>query len=171
VVASEKFSGQPPDLEQYLRAGIEQSKIITEDMSQAVRVAPMECIGNYSHTCERFYGERWLLAGDAAMFLDPIFSSGVHMSTSSSTFAAETIIRAIKDKLPLTGEELGPAYEALVRKGGNRFHNLISLFYAGNFVSQMKRTLQRENMRKDFTSVVAGDVWNDNNVLFRIEAL
>ena len=36
----------------------------------------------------------------------------------------------------------------------------------GNFVEQMKKTLVRENMRKGFTSAVAGDVWNEDNFLF-----
>jgi hypothetical protein len=57
-------------------------------------------------------------------------------------------------------------YEQTVRKGVDRFHNLISLFYEGSFVEQMKKTLQRENMRAGFTSAVAGDMWNDRNFLF-----
>lgn len=171
VVASEKFQGEPPDLEKYLQDAIGKSQILAGKMKGATRVGPMHTIGNYSHTCDKFYGERWLLAGDAALFLDPIFSSGVHMSTSSSKFAAETIMRALKDKIPLTNEQFGPAYEAKVRKGAKRFHNLISLFYDGQFVTLMKRTLERENMRKGFTSAVAGDVWNDDNFLFQKNVL
>ena len=170
VVASEKFSGQP-ELETYFNEKVLKSATVREFMKNAERVGDWHCIGNYSHTCEKFYGERWLLSGDAALFLDPIFSSGVHMSTSSSKFAAETIMKAFADKRPLTDPDLGAPYEAKVRKGAKRFHNLIGLFYEGHFVEQMKKTLQRENMRKGFTSAVAGDVWNDDNFLFQKNVL
>ena len=165
VVASAKFVGTP-DLEAYLNENLLKSSTVRDFMKDAVRVNELRSIGNYSHTCDQFFGERWLLSGDAAMFLDPIFSSGVHMSLSSSKFAAETILKAWADKRSLTEPDLGIAYEASVRKGAKRFHNLISLFYQGNFVEQMKKTLTRENMRKGFTSAVAGDMWNEDNFLF-----
>lgn len=165
VVASAKFLGTP-DLESYLNENLLKSELVRDFMKDSVRVSEIRSIGNYSHTCDKFFGERWICSGDAAMFLDPIFSSGVHMSISSSKFAAETILKAFGDKRALTDEDLGSPYEAKVRKGAKRFHNLISLFYEGHFVEQMKKTLVRENMRKGFTSAVAGDVWNDGNFLF-----
>lgn len=165
VVASAQFAGNP-NLEEYLNENLLKSETIKGFMKDSRRVSEFRSIGNYSHTCERFYGERWILSGDAAMFLDPIFSSGVHMSISSSKFAAETILRAFPNKTNLTEPDLGDAYERKVRKGAKRFHGLISLFYEGHFVEQMKKTLIRENMRKGFTSAVAGDVWNENNFLF-----
>jgi flavin-dependent dehydrogenase len=165
VVASAKF-GPKQDLEAYLNENLLGSATVREFMKDAVRVSELRSIGNYSHTCERFFGERWILSGDAALFLDPIFSSGVHMSVSSSTFAAEAVKRALSGKRALTDADLGPAYEALVRRGAKRFHNLISMFYTGNFVEMMKKTLRLENMRKGFTSAVAGDVWNEDNFVF-----
>ncbi|MGZ3723581.1 MAG: NAD(P)/FAD-dependent oxidoreductase [Bdellovibrionales bacterium] len=165
VVASAKFAGNV-DLEAYLNESLLQSETVKNLMKDSERCSEFRSIGNYSHTCKKFYGDRWILCGDAAMFLDPIFSSGVHMSLSSSTFAVETIIKAFADKRSLNDPDLGAPYEALVRKGAKRFHNLISLFYEGHFVEQMKKTLVRENMRKGFTSAVAGDVWNEGNFLF-----
>ena len=35
----------------------------------------------------------------------------------------------------------------------------------------MKKTLTRENVRKGFTSAVAGDVWNEDNFLFQKNVL
>jgi len=165
VVASAKFAGNV-DLEAYLNDSLRGSETVKTMMKDSERVGGFRSIGNYSHTCEKFFGDRWILCGDAAMFLDPIFSSGVHMSVSSSKFAAETILTAFADKRNLTDADLGAPYEAKVRKGAHRFHGLISLFYQGHFVEQMKKTLVRENMRKGFTSAVAGDVWNEGNFLF-----
>lgn len=170
VVASAKFVGKV-DLEKYLDDALRQSPTVCEFMKDAHRVSELRSIGNYSHTCDTFYGERWICSGDAALFLDPIFSSGVHMSLSSSKFAAETILKAWDQKRPLTESDLGAPYEEKVRLGGKRFKNLIALFYEGHFVEQMKKTLVRENARKGFTSAVAGDVWNEGNFLFQKNVL
>ncbi|MGE4133652.1 MAG: NAD(P)/FAD-dependent oxidoreductase [Bdellovibrionales bacterium] len=170
VVASQKFFGAP-DLEEYFDRMVLGSATVSRMMEGARRVTPLHCIGNYSHTCQSLFGERWLLVGDAAMFLDPVFSSGVHLSLSSGLQAAKTLIRALPQKSALTDPELGLSYENWYRKGVGRFHNLISLFYQGHFVGHMKKTLIRENMRKCFTSALAGDVWNDNNFLFEKQIL
>jgi len=166
VVASAKFRGNA-DLETYLNDSLLGSETVRRIMKNSKRCSEYRSIGNYSHTCKKFYGDRWVMCGDAAMFLDPIFSSGVHMSVSSSTFAADMLLKAFPNKRSLTEPDLGAPYEELVRRGGKRFHNLISLFYEGHFVEQMKKTLTLENMRKGFTSAVAGDVWNEDNFLFQ----
>ncbi|NJM10196.1 MAG: hypothetical protein HC883_04830 [Bdellovibrionaceae bacterium] len=93
------------------------------------------------------------------------------MSLSSSTFAAQTILQALPDKRSLNHPDLGMAYEAKFRKGASRFKNLIMLFYEGHFVGQMKKMVDREHMRKGFTSALAGDVWNENNYLFEKKVL
>ncbi len=170
VVASAKFVGTP-DLQAYLKENLMKSAKVADDMKNAVQVGNFHSIGNYSHTCEKFFGERWICSGDAAVFLDPIFSSGVHMSMSSSKFAAQTLLRAWDGKRPLTDADLGAPYEAKVRLGAGRFKNLILMFYEGHFVERMKKTLVRENMRKGFTSAVAGDVWNEDNFLFQKNVL
>jgi flavin-dependent dehydrogenase len=136
-------------------------------MREAEIASEVMSIGNYSHSCDRFFGDRWLLAGDAAMFLDPIFSSGVHLSVSSSVQAARVVLDALKTRSTLDANGAGRQYEQHFRLGAGRFRNLIGLFYQGNFVSQMKKVLQREHLRKGFTSAVAGDVWNENNFLFQ----
>jgi len=165
VVASAKFFGNP-DLETYFNENVLGSETVKDFMKDSVRVSEFRSIGNYSHTCRKFYGDRYILSGDAAMFLDPIFSSGVHVSCTSSKLAAETVARALTEKCSLEEPGFGDTYEAYVRKGAKRFHNLISMFYDGNFVDQMNKTLQRENIKKGFTSAVAGDVWNESNFLF-----
>ncbi|MBC7691972.1 MAG: hypothetical protein H7222_09390 [Methylotenera sp.] len=128
-------------------------------------------ISNYSHHSDRFVGDRWILCGDAAVFLDPIFSSAVHVSVTSARFASKVVINAFRHGELLTSNGTGEKYQANLLRGVHRFHNLISLFYRTNFVEGMKKTLQRENMRQAFTSAVAGDVWDDENIIFKMKVL
>jgi flavin-dependent dehydrogenase len=171
VSSSSQFAGES-DKEAYLNRCLRGSSRVSGYMEKAERVEEVRTIGNYSHTSDKFFGERWILAGDAALFLDPIFSSGVHMSISSSSFAAQTILLAFKEnKASLTEPGRGDAYESKVRLGAKRFRNLIMMFYEGSFVGQMKKVLHREHVRRGFTSAVAGDVWNEDNYLFEKNVL
>lgn len=160
-----KFDGEE-NWDNYLDRTLKESPAVADLLANAVKGPEVHRIGNYSHTCDYFFGDRWILAGDAALFLDPIFSSGVHMSVSSSKLAAEALLKIFHGKGSFKDQGLGAEYEQKVRLGAKRFYGLISMFYNESFVSQMKRTLERENMRKAFTSVVAGDVWNEDNFLF-----
>ncbi len=166
VVASSINVPPGMDLNEYLDTQLRQSPRVTNIMKNAERTMEVTTIANYSQTCSQYYGDRWMMSGDASTFLDPIFSSGVHVGSQSSLFAAKTLIQALQKNLKITEQGLGADYEAQVRKGIARFKNLIMLFYNGNFVTQMKQTLERKNMREGFTSAVAGDVWNDRNFLF-----
>ncbi len=166
VVASNSQRQAGESFEAYFHRRVLSSPRVQRMMSQARRETEFICIANYSHGNESFVGDRWICAGDAAAFLDPIFSSGVHVAVTTGRLAALAVLRAVKEKTTLRFEDRHREYEETVRRGVRRFHNLISLFYQGGFVGQMKKTLTRENMRAGFTSAVAGDMWNENNFLF-----
>jgi flavin-dependent dehydrogenase len=144
---------------------------MTTYMQGAERVGDVQFVSNYGQECEKFWGDRWLLVGDAAKFLDPCFSSGVHNSLQSATLAAKAIVQALADGKTLSENGRGEAYEREFRKGLDRFHSLITLFYKGNFVQLMKKTLERKELERAFTSAVAGDMWNDDNFLFQRNVL
>jgi flavin-dependent dehydrogenase len=166
VVASTKNLPNGLDLGEYMEQALFASPRVEKIMKNSERVSEFMTIANYSHGSETYVGDRWICAGDAAAFLDPIFSSGVHVASTSGRLAALSIIEAMKNGQTLRQNGINERYEKTVRKGVDRFHNLISLFYQGTFVEHMKKTLQRENMRAGFTSAVAGDMWDDTNFLF-----
>ena len=154
------------ELDTYIEDAIAESPILKKRMANAERMTEVSAVANYSNTSEAIVGDRWILNGDAAMFLDPVFSSGVHVSISTAKFSAEVIAKGLKDGISLRTPGLGDIYEKRVRTGVNRFHSLISLFYNTNFVRQMTKTFNLKNTKEAFTSIVAGDVWNDDNFVF-----
>jgi halogenation protein CepH len=72
-----------PQLEEWMA----NAKPITEDL---------HVISSLSYYSDRFVGDGWLLAGDAAMFVDPIFSSGVQIGMKGGDYAAQTIAKAFE---------------------------------------------------------------------------
>jgi flavin-dependent dehydrogenase len=83
-VALEKFIAEQP--------------LMTERMRNAVRVSAVYSAGDYSYRNLRLAGDRWLLVGDAAGFIDPVFSSGVFLAIMSAEQAADTLDQVLRDE-------------------------------------------------------------------------
>ncbi len=131
------------------------------------RVTDVKFSSNYSFKRQEYFGKRWMLVGDSMGFLDPVFSSGVHVALYSGKLAAKEISMCL-----MSGENLlsgsGAAYTENVQKGFERFSSLLGIFYSDTFIPHMKKTLERDRMRFAFTELVAGGVWEEDNVLFRM---
>jgi len=171
VVTAAKFIDKDRVIEDYIETSIDCSPIFHDLMKDAKRVSEVQVMSNWSHTCDTFYGDRWIAVGDAAAFLDPIFSSGVHLSVSAANFASEKILKAMEKDRLLSESDLGPDYEKTMRRGIKRFHSIIRMFYDGDFVGDMMRATELPHVRRAFTEVVAGDVWNEENVAFKMGTL
>src|SRR5207302_964821 len=77
---------------------IAEQPLMVERMKNAVRVSSVYSAGDFSYRNTRLAGERWLLAGDAAGFIDPVFSSGVFLAIMSAEKAADTLDAVLRDE-------------------------------------------------------------------------
>jgi flavin-dependent dehydrogenase len=171
VVSNSTVFKATPDLSQYLIDRLEESAILKDYMAGAERTQEVTVISNYSHHCAEYYGDRWMLIGDAAAFLDPIFSSGVHISVTSAKLASRVLEECLKTGASIRASGLGAKYQQELNLGIKRFHNLITMFYTSNFVAAMKKTISRPHTYAAFTSAIAGDMWNEDNVVFKMNSL
>jgi FADH2-dependent halogenase len=74
-------------LEHYLR----QTPAAPALLRAAQRVSPARFDADYSYLARAMAGDRWVAVGDAAAFLDPIFSTGVLLAMQGGLEAAEAI--------------------------------------------------------------------------------
>jgi flavin-dependent dehydrogenase len=72
--------------------------LMAERMKNAVRVSPVYSASDFSYRNLQLTGDRWLLAGDAAGFIDPVFSSGVFLAIMSAEKAADTLEEVLQDE-------------------------------------------------------------------------
>jgi len=120
-------------------------------------------VGNYSYANTRPCGPRYTAAGDAACFLDPVFSSGVTLALRGAAATADVLTPALSE-----GREGDPAlfeaHHAAMDRAHRTFANLILRFYHSGFA---QRFFLEENpdfeMRHGVMSVLAGDVWRFDN--------
>ena len=99
---------------------------VAERLRVARLVSPVRVIRDYSYCSRRFYGPGYLLAGDAACFIDPVFSTGVHLACLSGYLASQAV-GAILRGGPEAAEQA--RYDARYRAGFERYLNFLYFFY------------------------------------------
>ena len=86
----------PPEIA--LEKFVTEQPLMAERMKNAIRVSPVYSTGDFSYRNIRLFGDRWLLAGDAAGFIDPVFSSGVFLAIMSAEKAADTLEQVLTNE-------------------------------------------------------------------------
>jgi len=114
---------------------------------------------DYTCKTERLFGDRFVLTGNTTGFIDPIFSSGVAMATTSAMCAAKLVDKYLK------GEDVDwqVSYSDYVNKAGNVFKTFIDAWYDGSLQDLFFYPNIQMNIKKQLTSVLAGYVWDDDN--------
>ena len=105
--------------EKALEQCINEQPMMLKEMANAERVSPVYSAGDYSYRIAKLYGDRWLLAGDAAGFIDPVFSSGVFLAVMSAEKAADSLHEILRD------ESLKPR---LFREYSRRVNRVMDLY-------------------------------------------
>ena len=98
VMDSATFRAMKLSPEAALEKCIAEQPMVFERMKRAERVSPVYSAGDYSYRNAKFFGDRWLLAGDAAAFIDPVFSSGVFLAIMSAEKAADTLDEVLRSE-------------------------------------------------------------------------
>jgi halogenation protein CepH len=160
---AEKIQG---DQEQALTALIKECPLISEYLDNATRVTEgrygkLRVRKDYSYHNTTFWRPGMILVGDAACFVDPVFSSGVHLATYSALLAA----RSINSILAGTVEE-EPAlreFEARYRREFGVFYEFLMSFYQmhrdeDSYFWEAKRVTNNEHRTEfeSFVELVAG---------------
>ena len=84
----------------------------------ARRVSPVRFDADYSYLGTRLAGDRWVVVGDAAAFLDPIFSTGVLLAMQAGVEVAEIIHQGLAD-----GDLIARRFEGYGRDVHMRYHH------------------------------------------------
>jgi flavin-dependent dehydrogenase len=81
--------------EETLNSTISDTPIVAELMREARQEWPVRVEKDFSYSASAYAGHRWILAGDAGSFLDPVFSTGVSIAMESGIEAAAELHRAL----------------------------------------------------------------------------
>lgn len=121
-----RASGLKP--EEFFQDTVAVTPELQRRMAGAERVSEFYFAGDYTYQHLRCAGPRWLLIGDAAGFIDPIFSSGVMLAIKSGYRAAQEALSADRAGQPLS-PRAQVRYTREVGKMCKVFLNMIRMFY------------------------------------------
>ncbi|HWP66735.1 MAG TPA: tryptophan 7-halogenase [Candidatus Limnocylindria bacterium] len=118
------------DPEGTYRSLIARCPAIADRLRDATLVSPIRIIRDYSYTSTRFHGPGYLMAGDAACFIDPVFSTGVHLACLAGFLGARAVDGVLRGEL----EEAAAlaAYEETYRGAFDRYLRFLYFFYDHN---------------------------------------
>ena len=115
-------------------------RFLMEQVAQAPRTAQMLgeatlasgpfVIRDWSYISDEVVGDGYILVGDAACFVDPLFSSGVHLALMAGVLAAAYMTTVLKD--PSMHEAVGRVYKEMYYKEYDHFRAMAQLFYSSN---------------------------------------
>ena len=133
-----------------LTAAIASSPDATARLEGAERILPLRGLSDFTATSTTFHGDGFALCGDAATFIDPVFSSGVLLGLHGARGLAGAILGGDLD-----------AWQAEYREGAGVFRKVIDHWYAGDFMdlALAPRELQKPYFRRGIVSLLAGDVY------------
>lgn len=125
-------------------------------MENAKRVDDFTTETDYSYAMKRFVGNGWMLVGDAARFVDPIFSSGISIAAESAKCAAQTVARAINSGD--LSERVLQSYEDRVKAAVSIWYEFIRLYY--KLMPVLAYFIQSKEYRFQIHRLLQGEVYD-----------
>jgi flavin-dependent dehydrogenase len=117
----------------------------------------------WSSAVDRLHGPGWALTGNAAEFLDPVFSSGVTLALESAARAAALVHRSLRDE-PVDWDR---EFDAVVMKAVSVFKAFVRSWYAGELQRVLLRANKTDAIKRSITAILGGYVLDAQNPFVR----
>ena len=159
VAAAEHFAGRSENLDERLRSFIDETPSLQRVLANAVWDTPARTIGGYSANVKTLHGRGFALLGNAAEFLDPVFSSGVTIAMRSASMAAGVLHRQLQGE----AVDWQTEFAAPLKRGVDTFRCYVEGWYAGTFQDVIFHPGSSPQIRRMISSILAGYAWDERN--------
>ena len=147
-----------------LDAAITASPLMRERMNDATLLGTVHSAGDYSFRNSRFTGDRWILTGDAAGFIDPIFSTGVFLAIQSGELAADALLAEPSERAVKFAN-----YEKTVGAIMDKYLRFVTAWYEPQFIEVFTTPAKRLQLAAAVNAVLAGHVGFSWGIWWRME--
>ena len=114
-------------------------------------------ISDYSYKCDPYAGPGYFLVGDAASFLDPIFSTGVALGMAGAIETARLIVDIDAGKT--SPESARKQYKRFIDGSSKHLFSLVHSYYDHHFRELMMNGSGPAEMQRAVISLLAGHVF------------
>jgi len=147
-------SGLSP--EEMLERTIAATPYVLDRMQNAERTTHVYTRKDFSYRVSQIVGENFALVGDAAGFLDPIFSTGVMIAMTSASRVADAVI----EKLDRGSMRALNAYQTKTQTAIDRYLRFIENFYRREFLEMLLHPEPHRLMYMAIIRVLGGNVFS-----------
>jgi flavin-dependent dehydrogenase len=128
-------------------------------LRNATAVRPVGEIVGYASRVSALHGPGFALLGNAAEFLDPVFSSGVTIAMKSASLAANLLDRQLRGEHPDWEAE----FTAPLMFGVETFRTFVNGWYDGSLQDVIFYEHKDPQIHRMICSILAGYVWDPAN--------
>ena len=166
---AERVKGRSP-ADVFTEYVTETPAIVTRLGTDAVQKTGVWTTGNYSFRCDAAVGNGWALAGDAGAFIDPVFSSGVHLAMEGSRRLVVDVDKALsKESSGLVPASRMKRYATSNTRALKVFSRFIYDWYDDEFRLAFMRPPPKswlvQLVKRNMLRILAGDVYEPWRVL------
>jgi flavin-dependent dehydrogenase len=154
--------------EEALDSMLREQPEIWSRLTHSTRVSPVRSESDYSYRNRSLTGDRWMLAGDAAGFIDPIFSTGVFVAIESAEHAANAVHAALEN--PARRPALFKKYEREMNRVMDLYLRFVSKWYKPRFIEVITNPVNKFQLAPVINSMLAGNIKNTFILWSRMEA-
>ncbi|MEM9453530.1 MAG: NAD(P)/FAD-dependent oxidoreductase [Myxococcota bacterium] len=123
----QRMRAESSDPEEIYAQGLSRATNATQMLASATKVQPVRVWRDFSYTADAFGGPGFRLVGDAAAFIDPLFSTGVHLAFLGALSAAATVAAQLRGEVDdATAVQF---HDQCIRKAYVRFAVIVSGMY------------------------------------------
>ncbi len=157
VTQKKNFAQSREEREAFFWQCVESRPELAKSLRAAQQIRPLTAEGDYSYAMKQICGDNFLLVGDAARFVDPIFSTGVSIALNSARFASADILKAAE--IGDFSKKSFQTYEETLRRGTKNWYDFISVYYRLNVL--FTAFVQNPRYRLDVLKLLQGDVYDE----------
>ncbi len=166
VLDSEVLRKSKLSAENFLEQALAEQPIIAKRMTNAERVSKVYVATDFSYRSTKLHNDRWLLAGDAAGFIDPIFSSGVFLAVFSGEQCAD-VLNEVLD-YPRKARRLFPRYERAVNRAMDIYLRFVNAWYRKEFIEIFLAPREVFGLPPAVNAVLGGNIGNSFAIRWRM---
>ena len=159
VMPSRRFKERQGTVEQLFEESVLATPEVHELLTGSKRTMDVQAIADYSYSTPRISGDGFCLVGDAACFLDPVFSTGVLLAMASAELAADVASRALRAKGRVDASDFR-RFERTYRGAIRRFERFVHGFYEPHVLETFYTPAPNPWMERGVTTVLGGGVFS-----------
>ncbi|HEY6701530.1 MAG TPA: NAD(P)/FAD-dependent oxidoreductase [Pseudolabrys sp.] len=163
------FKARIADLDSLFASAVAATPSLAAHMQNAKPLGPLTACADYSYDSLSYVGENHILVGDAAAFIDPLFSSGVMMAMSSAAFGATVVEGLLEGRAPR--QRLVRDYERKIRHSLNSLSWLIYRINSPLLRDIFMSSFDLFSTRHELITILAGDFYERRSWLSPLRRL